>query len=103
MTETVMPAGVLVRFFAAAQASAGREQELIAWEQLSPTAAVATLGALQRVLQERFPVSASEHTPDLASVLTHCSFLINGRSTKDPAQTITPGVQVDVLPPFAGG
>jgi hypothetical protein len=36
-------------------------------------------------------------------VLTACSFLVDGTSTRDRALALPPGAVVDVLPPFAGG
>jgi len=46
----------------------------------------------------------TEH-PDLTEVLPRCSFLVNGTATHgDPAEVVVEeGVEVDVLPPFAGG
>ena len=36
-------------------------------------------------------------------VLTACSFLVDGTTTRDRAMQLSPGSVVDVLPPFAGG
>jgi molybdopterin synthase sulfur carrier subunit len=44
-----------------------------------------------------------EHGDKLARVLTACSFLVDGTSTRDRALALAPGAVVDVLPPFAGG
>jgi len=43
------------------------------------------------------------YVQELARVLTACSFLVDGTSTRDRALVLSPGAVVDVLPPFAGG
>ena len=43
------------------------------------------------------------HGERLERVLTACSFLVDGTSTRDRALPLSPGAVVDVLPPFAGG
>jgi molybdopterin converting factor small subunit len=43
------------------------------------------------------------HGEKLERVLTACSFLVDGTSTRDRALQLSPGAVVDVLPPFAGG
>ncbi len=103
MTSPAVPAPVLVRFFAAAQASAGVAQTTVPWQQLGAESSLTTLGSLQRVLLARFPTSASPHAPALATVFAQSSFLINGRATKDQTTVLAPGTEVDILPPFAGG
>jgi molybdopterin converting factor small subunit len=45
----------------------------------------------------------AEHGEKLERVLTACSFLVDGTSTRDRASALAPGAVVDVLPPFAGG
>lgn len=75
-----------VRFWAAARAAAGRsEQEYDA----------ATLGAVVHAL-------GVEHGPDLARVLAHCSFLVDGVRVKGEF-ALSDGEVIEVLPPFAGG
>ena len=103
MTSSAVPAPVLVRFFAAAQASAGVAQTLVPWEQLDPEGTVSTLGVLQRRLLAASPTSASPHAPTLSVVFAQSSFLIGGRATKDQTTVLVPGAEVDILPPFAGG
>jgi sulfur-carrier protein len=44
-----------------------------------------------------------EHGEKLERVLTACSFLVDGTSTRNRALVLSPGAVVDVLPPFAGG
>jgi sulfur-carrier protein len=43
------------------------------------------------------------HGERLERVLTACSFLVDGTTTRDRALVLSPGAVVDVLPPFAGG
>lgn len=91
-----------VRFFAAAAAATGVEEQRVdiaAGSGSSPF----TLADLSEFLVNSFPASASGHTPPLADVLTRCSFLVNEVSTRDLALALSPGDVVDVLPPFAGG
>ncbi len=79
---------VTIRLFAAARAAAG-----VSELQGQP-------GTLRSVLD----ALTAEH-PALAEVLPRCSFLVNGTATHgDPAEVVVEeGVEVDVLPPFAGG
>lgn len=84
MTET--PA-LRVRYFAAAKAAMGTEQETL--ESLPDLAALVT--------------DATERVPAAAKVLSRCSFLVDGVATTDRATRLQPGARVDVLPPFAGG
>ena len=87
---------MLVRYFAAAAASAGTEQENIASETTM------TRAELQQVLTNLHPV-APEGEKTLARVLPQCSWLVNGVAQRDPEAAIAPAATVDVLPPFAGG
>lgn len=94
---------VTVRLFAAAAEAAGAEQ-------LSVTAAVGTpleelLGRLPEATRRGAETQAqrSEGRPDLQQVLTRCSFLINGVRSSPESGSLSPGDQLDVLPPFAGG
>ena len=43
------------------------------------------------------------HGDRLERVLTACSFLVDGTSTRDRGHLLSPGSVVDILPPFAGG
>jgi len=87
---------VLVRYFAAAAASAGTEQEEVAAH------AAMTRSELQQVLTTLHPV-APPGEKTLAQVLPQCSWLVNGVRHKDQGAAIVPAATVDVLPPFAGG
>ncbi|KRE76491.1 MoaD/ThiS family protein [Arthrobacter sp. Soil762] len=86
-----------VRYFAAARAAAGVEEEFF---DLAPGATVADL--LQAVLTvDRTEPPAG--TPPLQRILSRSSFLLNEVAVRDRTTVLTPGDVVDVLPPFAGG
>ena len=78
---------VTVRYFAGARAAAGVDTE---------SRDAATLGELVGQL-------VGDHGEQLERVLTACSFLVDGTTTRDRAVALAPGAVVDVLPPFAGG
>ena len=78
---------VTVRYFAGARAASGVDTEVreaVSLDQL--------VGQI-----------VAEHGERLERVLTACSFLVDGTSTRDRATALSPGAVVDVLPPFAGG
>jgi len=74
-----------VRYFAAAEEAAGREEEV---------RSELTLGALRTALTNDYP--------DLGQILPRCAVLVGGSRADDDAALPT-DVLVDVLPPFAGG
>ncbi|MCW2635847.1 MAG: moaD [Blastococcus sp.] len=78
---------VTVRYFAGARAASGVDTE--AREAAS--------------LDELVGQLVDTHGERLARVLTACSFLVDGTSTRDRTLSLAPGAVVDVLPPFAGG
>lgn len=78
---------VTVRYFAGARAAAGVTEEKVS---------AANLGELRARL-------ADLHGERLSTVLRSCSFLVDGTSTRDDSASLSTGVTVDVLPPFAGG
>jgi molybdopterin converting factor small subunit len=78
---------ITVRYFAGARAAAGVDTE-------SRDAAT---------LDELVGQIVGDHGEKLERVLTACSFLVDGTSTRDRALALGPGSVVDVLPPFAGG
>jgi molybdopterin converting factor small subunit len=80
---------VTVRYFAAARAAAGLDDEIIGVAQGT------TVGALVDSLGER--------NPELAKVLCRCSYLCDGIAVRDLGMTLGDAQTVDVLPPFAGG
>ncbi|MGX5670770.1 MoaD/ThiS family protein [Kocuria rhizophila] len=85
-----------VRYFAAAAAAAGTDEEHVA----TPLALSRT--DLAQLLVSLHPV-APPGEPVLAQVLPRCSWLVDGVAAKDPLSPVAPGATVDVLPPFAGG
>jgi sulfur-carrier protein len=78
---------VTVRYFAGARAASGVDTE---------TRDAETLDQLVGQI-------VAEHGHRLERVLTACSFLVDGTTTRDRALVLAPGSVVDVLPPFAGG
>jgi molybdopterin synthase sulfur carrier subunit len=78
---------VTVRYFAGARAASGVDTE---------AREAATLDDLVGQI-------VAEHGEKLERVLTACSFLVDGTSTRDRTSALSPGSVVDVLPPFAGG
>lgn len=80
---------VTVRYFAAARSASGFDDEIIG---LAPGA---TVGALVHTLSER--------DPELAKVLSRCSYLCDGIAVRDLGMTLVDAQTLDVLPPFAGG
>jgi sulfur-carrier protein len=87
--ETDNSVQVSVRFFAAARAAAGADSTSLTVRSCTTIdELVATLGA---------------GIPELARVLSRCSFLCDGVAVRDRTQPLRPGTTIDVLPPFAGG
>jgi molybdopterin converting factor small subunit len=78
---------VTVRYFAGAQAAAGRAEEPVA---------AATLAELIAALGET-------HGARLSQVLARSSYLVDGLAWHDRGAALPAGSTVDVLPPFAGG
>ncbi|MDE8586726.1 MULTISPECIES: MoaD/ThiS family protein [Micrococcaceae] len=88
---------MLVRYFAAARAAAGFEEEKF---QLPEGATVADLLAAIAAVERAEPPAG---TPPLPRLLSRSSFLLNEVAVRDQATVLGPGDVVDVLPPFAGG
>ena len=84
-----MAVKVTIRYFAAARAAAGFDDEIVA------VAPGTTVGALVQTLSER--------GPELAKVLSRCSYLCDGIAVRDLGMTLGDAATVDLLPPFAGG
>jgi molybdopterin synthase sulfur carrier subunit len=78
---------VTVRYFAGARAASGVDTE------------IHDASSLDQLVGQ----IVAAHGEKLERVLTACSFLVDGTSTRDRALTLSPGAVVDVLPPFAGG
>ncbi|SDN77159.1 Molybdopterin converting factor, small subunit [Klenkia soli] len=76
-----------MRYFAGARAAVGVDTE------------TRDAGSLDELVGQ----IVGEHGEKLERVLTACSFLVDGTSTRDRALVLAPGAVVDVLPPFAGG
>jgi molybdopterin converting factor small subunit len=81
---------VTVRYFAAARAAAGRDEESL--ELPAPATVADVIGAAQQ-----------RHGEALARVLQRCSYLHNATAVHDHGISLQDGDQIDVLPPFAGG
>ncbi|KUH80935.1 MULTISPECIES: MoaD/ThiS family protein [unclassified Mycobacterium] len=88
MTTTATIA-VTVRYFAAARAAAGNDEETV---RLRPETTLAEL-----------VVRLRERDENLAKVLKRCSFLCDGIAVRDDSAALSDSQTVDVLPPFAGG
>ncbi|WP_326545237.1 MoaD/ThiS family protein [Mycolicibacterium sp. ND9-15] len=88
MTTTTSVA-VKVRYFAAARAAAGNDEETIRLQ------AGTTLAELV--------VELSGRDENLAKVLKRCSFLCDGVAVRDDTVALKDAQTIDVLPPFAGG
>jgi sulfur-carrier protein len=80
---------VVVRYFAAARAAAGVDEETL---RIAPGATVADLVA-----------ELAARDPKLATVLERCSFLCDGVAVRNRAEPLQTKQTLDVLPPFAGG
>jgi molybdopterin synthase sulfur carrier subunit len=78
---------VTVRYFAGARAAVGVDTE------------TRDAGSLQELVGQ----IVTDHGERLERVLTACSFLVDGTTTRDRTLALSPGAVVDVLPPFAGG
>lgn len=104
-----------IRYFAAAAQAAGITEERLDIHELPgapgmTATASTTLGTVLEHLTARAPATAPvsdgpllRRTSSLGTVLTRCSFLVNGVSEQDRARALRPGDELDVLPPFAGG
>jgi len=86
-----------VRYFAAARAAAGVEEERFELEAGSTIADL--LEALLSVERPEPPAG----TPPLPRILSRSSFLLNEVAVRDHAVVLKADDVVDVLPPFAGG
>lgn len=84
------PTTVTVRYFAAAWAATGVEEERVAVE--APATVSAVLDA-----------AVSRHGAELKRVLDRCSYLRNSVAVHGVSTELADGDTLDVLPPFAGG
>ncbi|UVJ40917.1 MoaD/ThiS family protein [Arthrobacter sp. CJ23] len=88
---------MLVRYFAAARAAAGVEEEHHALPEGSSLEAL-----LEAALAVERPLPP-EGTPPLARIIARSSFLRNEIAVRDRTAPLGAEDVVDVLPPFAGG
>lgn len=88
---------VLVRYFAAARAAAGIDEER---HELGDGATLQEL--LTAVLAVERPEPPAG-TPPLSRIIARSSFLRNEVAVRDRSATLSSSDVVDVLPPFAGG
>ncbi|WP_111767815.1 MoaD/ThiS family protein [Nakamurella deserti] len=79
-----------VRYFAAAAAAAGVEEERV------DAAAPATVRSVLDSCVRRFG-------PEFATVLQRCSYLLDEIAVHELDAPLRSGARLDVLPPFAGG
>ena len=84
-------AELTIRYYAAARAAAG-----VTEESAAAAARPATLG-------EAIEQAARRHGPELARVLTRCSYLLDGVAAHGRDTPLADVAEIDVLPPFAGG
>lgn len=88
---------MLVRYFAAARAAAGVEEERhVLPEGTSLEALLEAALAVERPLPP-------EGTPTLDRIVARCSFLRNEVAVRDRSAPLGAQDVIDVLPPFAGG
>ena len=88
---------MLIRYFAAARAAAGREEEKFDLPDGSTVAHL--LEAVLAVPRAEPPAG----TPPLPRLLSRSSFLLNEVAVRDQSTVLGADDVVDVLPPFAGG
>lgn len=88
---------MLVRYFAAARAAAGFEEEKF---ELPAGATVADLLEAVLAVERAEPPAGS---PPLPRILSRSSLLLNEVAVRDHSTVLGPDDVVDVLPPFAGG
>ena len=80
---------ITVRYFAGAAQAAATTSESI---EISPGT------TLEQLLSQ-----LSQRSDELARVLAASSYLINSRPVTDRSSVLEEGINLDVLPPFAGG
>ena len=86
---------MLIRYFGAAKAAAGTEEEHLGEGPL-------TLAELAEKLGARYP-SPGTGIPALSTVIARSTFLVNETAARNPGLLLQPDDVVDILPPFAGG
>ncbi|MDM7990355.1 MoaD/ThiS family protein [Arthrobacter sp. zg-Y877] len=86
---------MLIRYFGAAKAAAGIEEEQL---DMGPL----TLAELTEKLAARYPAQGAG-VPALATVIARSTFLVNETAARYPGMLLEADDVVDILPPFAGG
>ncbi|MCC9193946.1 MoaD/ThiS family protein [Arthrobacter sp. zg-Y916] len=86
---------MLIRYFGAAKAAAGVEEEIL-------DAGPLQLGELLEKLAALHP-DAPDGTPVLQTVIGRSTFLVNEIAARKRDMLLHHGDTVDILPPFAGG
>jgi molybdopterin synthase sulfur carrier subunit len=91
---------MLIRYFAAARAAAGIDEEQI---QLSDGSTLDDV--LQLLIRKHGPTDreSSGSLPALGTVIARSSFLRNAVACKDRSAVLEDRDVIDILPPFAGG
>lgn len=87
---------MMVRYFGAARAAAGMDQENLDVPDGTP------LNDVLDTLVQLHP-AAGDGQPSMKSVVGRSSFLRNEVALKDRAAPLAASDVIDVLPPFAGG
>ncbi|HEY3924793.1 MAG TPA: MoaD/ThiS family protein [Acidothermaceae bacterium] len=80
-------ARVVVRYFAAARAAAGVDEETVDAD----------------TVRECLSMIEGNRGPGLQRVIRVCSLLLDGVQVRDLDRRLSGTVELDVLPPFAGG
>jgi molybdopterin synthase sulfur carrier subunit len=80
-------ARVVVRYFAAARAAAGVAEDTVEAD----------------TIRECLLMVQATRGPGLQRVMTACSLLVDGVQARDLDSPLLGDVELDVLPPFAGG
>jgi molybdopterin synthase sulfur carrier subunit len=91
---------MLIRYFAAARAAAGVDEEQVSMPRGS------TLDDILQLLIREHPrpgVQSSGSRPALETVMASSSFLRNEVACKDHSVVLHDHDVIDILPPFAGG
>ncbi|MET4060056.1 molybdopterin synthase sulfur carrier subunit [Arthrobacter sp. UYP6] len=99
---------MLVRYFGAAKAASGVEEETLPCLEpgVDGVAEGAPLSELLEFLATRHalaPEGAAPGALPLKSVISRSTFLVNGFAARDRSLALAAGDTVDILPPFAGG
>ena len=103
--------GVTIRYFAAARAAAGVQEERLVVTTVLPAQGVSnTTQAIDRgvpvaesTVGQLLDIAADRHGPGLARVLARCSYLLDEIAVHGRQTPVRDSQVLDILPPFAGG